>query len=110
MQLIISASGDMRCLYGEEIPLAALGSPSIVRASYVEPDRDGRWFADLSPVGGPRLGPYEHRSLALEGEREWLQKQWLPSHQDTSGLGCGLTLGPSSETSSGCSPAVRSMA
>jgi hypothetical protein len=77
MQLIVSTSGVMQCLYGEEIPLAVLGSLSIVRASYVEPDREGNWFADLSPVGGPRLGPYEHRSLALEQEREWLQKQWL---------------------------------
>lgn len=77
MQLIVFVTGDMRCLYGEEIPLAALGKPSILRASYVEPDEDGKWFADLSPVGGPRVGPYDHRSLALEVEREWLQKEWL---------------------------------
>jgi hypothetical protein len=102
MQLIVSASGDMRCLYGEEIPLAVLGSLSIVRASYVEPDGDGKWFADLSPVGGPRLGPYEHRSRALEEERQWLQKQWLPSPYDTSsGLGHGLTIVCSSDASSG---------
>jgi hypothetical protein len=77
MQLIVSASGEMRCLYGEEIPLATLGSLSIVRASYVEPNREGLWFADLSPVGGPQLGPHEHRSLALEEERKWLQRERL---------------------------------
>src|SRR4051794_33699093 len=42
--------------YSEEIPLAALGAPSVTRASRVEPTPDGRWTADLSPVGGPTLG------------------------------------------------------
>ena len=77
MQLIVSGSGEMRCLYGEEIPLATLGNLSIVRASYVEPDPDGKWFADLSPVGGPRLGPYHRRSRAVAAERLWLSRHWL---------------------------------
>ena len=38
------------------------------RASHVEPDADGRWWADLSPVAGPRLGPFEVRSAALDAE------------------------------------------
>jgi hypothetical protein len=77
MQLIVSATGDMHCLYGEEIPLAALGRLSIVRASYVEPDQNGKWFADLSPVGGPILGPLPRRSVALHREQEWLEDHWL---------------------------------
>jgi hypothetical protein len=38
MRLVIDARGVVRCLYGEEIELAALGSLSISRASQVEPD------------------------------------------------------------------------
>ena len=53
MQLVIDAAGSIRCLYDEAIDLAALGSLSIRRASHVEPDESGQWFADLAPVGGP---------------------------------------------------------
>ena len=56
MQLIIEPGGAVRCIYSEEIDLAALGSPAITRASHVEPDQQGRWRADLSPVNGPGSG------------------------------------------------------
>ena len=72
MQLIISG-GTVRCIYSEEIDLTALGSPAISRASHVEPDQQGRWWADMSPVNGPRLGPYDRRSEALAAEAEWLE-------------------------------------
>jgi hypothetical protein len=77
MQLIIQPDGQVRCLYSEAIDLAALGRVSIVRGSYVEPDEFGRWFADLAPVGGPRLGPFRQRSAALQAEAEWLSVHWL---------------------------------
>jgi hypothetical protein len=64
-------------VYSEEIDLAALGSPVITRASHVEPDPQGRWWADLSPVGGPTLGPFDSRSEALAAERSWLETNWL---------------------------------
>ena len=66
-----------RAIYSEAIDLAALGSPVITRASHVEPDQDGLWWADLSPVGGPSLGPYRHRSQALAAEVEWLEDNFL---------------------------------
>jgi hypothetical protein len=44
----------------------------IRRASHVEADKAGRWFADLSPVAGPVLGPFDRRSEALAAEHEWL--------------------------------------
>jgi len=72
MVLVIGADGVSRCLYGEEIPLGEMGRLTISRASHVEPDEAGRWWADLSPVGGPRLGPFPRRSEALTAEREWL--------------------------------------
>ncbi len=65
----------VRCLYDEAIDLAALGRLSITRASHVEPDDAGQWFADLAPVSGPRLGPFDRRSEALEAERAWLGSQ-----------------------------------
>jgi hypothetical protein len=97
IHLVISTTGEIRCLYGEELPLATLGTLSIARASYVEPDRSGKWFADLSPAGGPRLGPYEQRSLAIKKEIAWLQSEWLlrdeqPRISDRmSRLGCFCT-------------------
>jgi hypothetical protein len=77
MQLIVEPSGQIRCLYGEELDLAALGSLRIARASHVDPERGGRWYADLVPVGGPVLGPFDRRSDALAAERRWLETNWL---------------------------------
>jgi hypothetical protein len=79
MQLIITPSGVVRCVYAEEIDLTALGSPTITRASHVEPDDQGLWWADMTPVSGPQLGPFQHRSQALEAERHWLETHWLAS-------------------------------
>ena len=77
MKLIIEPGGHVRGIYGEAFDLAALGTPHITRASHVEPDDSGRWVADLSPVGGPVLGPFEKRSEALESEVAWLEANWL---------------------------------
>ena len=67
----------MRCIYGEVIRLHSLGSVDIQRASHVEPNPDGTWTADLSPVGGPQLENFPDRSTALEAERHWLENNWL---------------------------------
>jgi hypothetical protein len=72
MELLIDPQGQVRCLYGEVIDLACLGSLRIRRASRVDPDEAGQWWADLAPVAGPRLGPFLHRSEALEAEAAWL--------------------------------------
>jgi hypothetical protein len=77
MQLVITPGGVVRCVYDEAFDLAALGSPAISRASHVEPDQQGCWSADLSPVGGPKLGPFDRRSEALAAEHEWLETHWL---------------------------------
>ena len=39
--------------------LLALGPAAIRRASHVEPTPDGRWTADLGPMEGPVLGPFD---------------------------------------------------
>jgi hypothetical protein len=77
MHLVIELGGVVRCLFSEELELSALGRPAIVRASYVEPDQQGRWLADLAPVGGPILGPFLRRSQALAAEQVWLEAHWL---------------------------------
>ena len=77
MILVIDPRGSVRAVYGELIELAALGRVAIARASHVEPTPDGRWTADLRPVGGPVLGPYPRRSEALEAEAAWLEMNWL---------------------------------
>jgi hypothetical protein len=77
MTLVIDHGGQVRCLYAEGIDLATLGAITISRASHVEPDSDGHWWADLQPVRGPKLGPFERRSQALEAETAWLESHWL---------------------------------
>jgi len=77
MQLVIEPDGAVRCLYDEAIDLSALGRPVITRGSHVEPDRHGRWYADLAPCTGPKLGPFNQRSEALAAERRWLETHWL---------------------------------
>ena len=69
MQLVIDRRGVTRCLYDEAIDLRVLGVMTIRRASHVEPDPFGAWWADLLPVDGPRLGPFNQRSAALDAER-----------------------------------------
>ncbi len=78
MQLLIDSRGEVTCLYEESIDLSALGPLTIRRASHVEPDTEGCWWADLAPVDGPRLGPFDRRSVALDAERAWLEAHWLP--------------------------------
>ena len=77
MQLVIDPTGSMRCLYDETLPLADFGRLTISRGSIVEPTEAGHWTADLSPVGGPLLGPFATRSQALDAERDWLEAHWL---------------------------------
>ena len=77
MELIINPSGNVRCIYAEAVDLHALGQPQITRASHVEPDSTGRWIADLTPVSGPSLGPYDQRTDALAAEVQWLRENWL---------------------------------
>ena len=72
MELVVDAGGDVRCIYGEELDLRELGKLQITRASHVEPDRDGFWWADMGPVDGPVLGPFRNRTEALGAEWVWL--------------------------------------
>ena len=77
MELVVDAGGDVRCIYGEEFDLREFGKLQITRASHVEPDRDGFWWADMGPVGGPVLGPFRNRTEALQAETAQLSEALL---------------------------------
>lgn len=77
MELFVGTSGEITTLYSEVLDLAALGALSIQRASHVEPDEAGQWWAEI--VDGPRLGPFERRSEALAAEVAWLTEHRLPT-------------------------------
>ena len=77
MQILVEPGGIVRCLYGEAIELATLGPLQISRASHVEPTPSGLWLADLSPLSGPVLGPFDCRSEALAAEEAWITEHWL---------------------------------
>jgi hypothetical protein len=81
MLLRIDPQGNVTCLYGEALDLARLGKVSIRRASHVEPDEEGQWWADLAPAGGPRLGPFDKRSQALAAETGWLHRHVIFGEQ-----------------------------
>ena len=77
MEIRVPAKGPALCIYSDTLPLSQIGKLNITRASHAEPDEFGQWMADLSPVGGPQLGPFELRSAAIKAEVEWLREHWL---------------------------------
>jgi hypothetical protein len=72
-EIVIGPGGTAQSIYNEIFDFACMGEVQIRRASHCEPDDQGRWFADLSPVRGPMLGPFTKRSMALEAELSWLR-------------------------------------
>ena len=76
-ELYVCPRGRAYGLYGELLDAGALGDARTVRASHVEPADGGGWTADLSPSGGPLLGPFPLRSAALAAEAEWLTRNLL---------------------------------
>ena len=70
-------TGDAVYVYDDDVDrvFRDAGFKGVIRrASYVEPTEDG-WVADLSPAGGPKLGPREDRATVLD-----LEKRWLVAH------------------------------
>ena len=75
MELVVGCEGRVKCIYDEALDLREIGKLQITRASHVEPDRDGYWWADMGPVDGPVLGPFKNRTEALAAERGWLNQR-----------------------------------
>jgi hypothetical protein len=73
---VASKNGTLRFVYNDKMrPLLNIGVAKVKRASHVEPTPDNKWIADLSPVQGPMLGPFETREEALREEVAWLDKR-----------------------------------
>ena len=106
MKIRFDRDGSARTIYGEEIDLAELGVVELRRASHVEPTKElteaarswlmdkfeqitdhlaeaadvrnrQKWWADMIPMNGPVLGPFDTRSEALAAERVWLDEHGI---------------------------------
>jgi hypothetical protein len=104
MKIRFDSDGRARTIYGEEINLSELGVVELRRASHVEPtrelSRDARewlldkfertsehlaaatpgpmlWWADMLPMNGPVLGPFDTRSEALAAEIVWIDDRGI---------------------------------
>jgi len=73
--MTISPNGATTLIYDDDLAVVAraLGPVRIERASFVEPDEACQWWADMWPMLGPKLGPFDTRAAALAAEREWLE-------------------------------------
>lgn len=71
--VLIDVDGTVRFVYADELAdlRGLLGEHRTRRASLVEPLGDG-WVADMRLSGGPVLGPFPSRALALAEEVDWL--------------------------------------
>lgn len=70
---VLIDAGHAQFVYDDQLAeLLAEGDATVRRVSHVEPSPAGGWTADMSPVGGPVLGPFFRRAFALNAEREWL--------------------------------------
>jgi len=74
---VIAPDGTVTAVYDDDLAdlFTELGQVTITRASHVEPTPDGQWTADMSPSGGPILGPFKLRQTALDEEIAWLEKK-----------------------------------
>lgn len=99
VHIVIPPQGGARALYSPQAHqlLSAIGTVQTRRASHVEPSgslrpeaaswllqggttplAEGAWWADLLPVDGPVLGPFETRDAAVAAELVWLQDHQYP--------------------------------
>ena len=77
IDLRITKQGEMRAIAPDDLSkLSCFGQLSVRRVSHVEPlqtESGLQWTADLSPVDGPLLGPFQTRSQAIAAELAWLR-------------------------------------
>lgn len=74
----IDRKGTITAIYDDRLSeLFKQGQLTIKRASHVEPTENGQWAADMSPVGGPTLGPFRFRETALNAEVEYLKENYF---------------------------------
>jgi hypothetical protein len=77
MIISIDRAGGVRAIYSDGFNWQALGKTLIQRASNVEPDHLGWWWADMFLSNGPKIGPFARRADAIAAEVAWLEKHHL---------------------------------
>lgn len=81
LELFVTPGGEIRAVYSEAAAevLSGLGECSTRRASSVELGPDNCWYADLGPIGGPVLGPFDFpkRADAIAAEVAWINENYL---------------------------------
>jgi hypothetical protein len=80
--VIMIGPEGIRFVHADELAelLAGQGPRKTKRASHVEPAGEA-WQADMSPVGGPVLGPFPSRREALAAEFRYLVEHDIPEPQ-----------------------------
>lgn len=75
LRFTVAPDGKLTAIYDDRMAdFLSSGKATIRRASHVEPNPNGDgWIADMSPSGGPVLGPCKLREQALQLERGWLE-------------------------------------
>lgn len=93
-QFVIGQDGNIVTIYDDDLyqQFSDGADIKIARASHVEPHYVANllggkvegveggslfgsgWTADLSPVGGPKLGLFQTRTEALQAEFDWLEQ------------------------------------
>jgi hypothetical protein len=77
IQIVINES-EIRFIHQDDLAeVFQAGKATTRRASHVEPGKGG-WSADLRPVNGPVLGPFNRRDTALQAEDSWLRQHLTP--------------------------------
>jgi hypothetical protein len=75
------ATGTVQFIHSDaamRLARTVAGTPVIRRASHVEPvPGTAQWTADMAPVGGPVLGPFDTHQEALDQEVIWLKEHHL---------------------------------
>lgn len=75
MIISVDTNGNMTAIYDDELTdLFEEGTVKIRRASNVEPDEKGQWWAEMLDGTGTRLGPFTKRQDALDEEKKYLER------------------------------------
>lgn len=102
IRISIPLAGGPRAIHSPEAKavLEKLGAIETRRASHVEPTSEiseealkmlgasreqlppDKWWADMLPVRGPVLGPFDTREEALSEEVVWLNAHGIPTATD----------------------------
>lgn len=78
MKIVITKDSITHLYDDKLVGLQKYGKTTIKRASNVEPNKDGKWIVDLSPIGlKKKLGPFDTRKEALEKEHVYIEENYL---------------------------------